>query len=187
MEEARTAVRDHFMGWQCRLRQLAVRQAGGRPTSGMRPHVRLTAAERPLGQITVLIVHRNPAEMTAHFRHIVRRTHDPAQRYHDALKALAAAHYQRHHEFSDEMTALFGAGSSLARRLLDARRCILEFEQYGQGYRLACAVRGLREEDPAFQATYWHNMMFTPAAPPQPTILGFLPDWASAEATPPIP
>ena len=36
---AQAVIRDHFLGWQCRVRQLAMRQAGGRPTSGMRPEV----------------------------------------------------------------------------------------------------------------------------------------------------
>ncbi|MCH7795324.1 MAG: hypothetical protein IH900_09330, partial [Proteobacteria bacterium] len=51
-EAAQAALRDHFLGWQCRLRQMAVRQAGGRPTSGMRPEVRLAEADTPLGAIT---------------------------------------------------------------------------------------------------------------------------------------
>ncbi len=35
LETAQAALRDHFLGWQCRLRQLAVREAGGRPSSGI--------------------------------------------------------------------------------------------------------------------------------------------------------
>ena len=30
-------IRDHFLGWQCRIRQIAMRQEGGRPSPGMRP------------------------------------------------------------------------------------------------------------------------------------------------------
>ncbi|MFQ5774279.1 MAG: hypothetical protein ACE5GS_07175 [Kiloniellaceae bacterium] len=187
LEAAQAAVRDHFLGWQCRLRQLAVRQAGGRPTSGMRPRVRLADASEPLGRITVLIVRKDPAESTARFRHIVRRTQDPAERYDDALRALAAAYYQRHQEFSDELTALFGPDSTIARRLLDSGACVLGFEQYNQRYRLACAPRELAPEDPAYQATYWHNSMFNPDMPAQVKVLGFRPDWARAHADPPVP
>ena len=32
-------LRDDFLGWQCRLRQLSARQTGGRPLDGMRPKV----------------------------------------------------------------------------------------------------------------------------------------------------
>ena len=33
------ALRDHFLAWQCRIRQIAMRQDGGRPSPGMRPRV----------------------------------------------------------------------------------------------------------------------------------------------------
>ena len=184
LEAAQTALRDHFLGWQCRLRQLAVREAGGRPTSGMRPEMRLTAAAPPLGAITTLILRREPQEATAQFRHMVRKTQDPAERYDAALKMLAAAYYQRSREFSDQLTALFGPGSEIAGQLLSAGHCLLDFEQYSQRYTLPCAVRALADDDPAYQGTYWHNALFNPALPGGVLVLGFQPDWARAEAEP---
>ena len=187
LEAAQAALRDHFLGWQCRLRQLAVREAGGRPSSGMRPKLRLGEAGPPLGAITTLILRRAPAEATAQFRHMVRKTQDPAERYAGALEMLAAAYYQRPREFSDQLTALFGPGSGIAERLLAAGRCRLAFEQYSQSYTLPCSVRALAEDDPAYQATYWHNALFNPALPGGVRVLGFQPDWALAEAEPPAP
>ncbi len=189
LEAAQAALRDHFLGWQCRLRQMAVRQAGGRPTSGMRPEVRLAAGAEPLGAITTLIVRREPRETTAQFRHMVRKTQDPAERYDAALETLAAAYYQRPQEFSDELTALFGpppgvGPPGLADRLLAAGHCVLDFEQYSQRYRLPCAARNLGQDEPAFQATYWHNALFNPALPGGLRVLGFQPDWARAVAEP---
>lgn len=177
-------LREHFLGWQCRLRQYAIRHAGGRPTSGMRPTV--TVAGEVLGQITVLIVKREPGEITAQFRHMVQRTHDPGDRYDSALRTLAAAYYQRPEEFSDEMTALFGPGVSIASRLLKARHGTLDFEQYNQRYQIPCTVSDLPEKHPAYQATYWHNSLFNPAIPSDIQILAFRPDWRRATADPPI-
>jgi hypothetical protein len=185
LEGAQATLRDHFLGWQCRLRQLAVRQAGGRPTSGMRPALFLPDQSAAAADITVLIIRREPAETTAEFRHLVQRTNDPAERYDSALKHLAAAYYQRPREFSDELTALFGPRSELVERLLVEDRCALEFTQYQQRYLLPCRVRDLAESMPAFQATYWHNALFNPKLPAGIRILGFQPDWARAEADPP--
>jgi hypothetical protein len=187
LEAAQAALRDHFLGWQCRLRQLAVREAGGRPSSGMRPELRLTAAGPPLGTITTLILRREPGQATAQFRHMARKTQDPAERYDAALKMLAATYYQRSREFSDQLTALFGPSSEIAERSLSAGRCLLAFEQYSQRYTLPCAVRALAEDEPAYQATYWHNALFNPALPGDVQVLGFQPDWALAEAEPPAP
>ncbi len=181
------ALRDHFLGWQSRLRQMAVREAGGRPTSGMRPELRLGAEGPPLGAVTMLILRRDPTEATAQFRHMVRKTQDPAERYDAALKMLAAAYYQHPREFSDQLTALFDRDSVIAEQALAAGHCRLAFEQYNQRYTLPCALRALAEDDPAYQATYWHNALFNPALPGSVRVLGFQPDWALAAADPPAP
>ncbi len=117
---------------------------------------------------------------------MVRKTHDPADRYDSALRNLAEAYYQRAKEFSDEMTGLFGPGSEIASRVLAAKHCTLEFDQYNQRYRIPCKPRALAEDEPAFQATYWHNSLFNPSIPGSISILGFRPNWSAAEADPPV-
>jgi hypothetical protein len=172
-------LRHAFLGWQCRIRQLSVRQAGGRPTPGMRPRVSLPPDETNQGHIVVLIRKKASQETTARFQHMVRRTRDPAERRDSALHFLAAAYYQRPDEFSDHMTALFAPHAVLVDRLLAAARCTLDFEQFGQHYGLTCQVKELAESDPAFQFTYWHNSLFNPAIPGDARILGFQPDWST--------
>jgi hypothetical protein len=186
-EEEAEKVRDHFLGWQCRLRQISVREFGGRPTPGMMPEVYVGDGGEELGRVVVVMVRREPRESTAQISHIVRRTQDPAERYEKGIKFLQEAYYQRPREFSDELTALFGADSGVAGRLLGAGRCVLDFEQYGQRYRVPCGVRNLETRDPAYQATYWHNHLFNPAIPADVRILAFAPDWRRADASPPPP
>lgn len=186
MDEHAAAFRAHFLGWQCRIRQHAVRQAGGRPTAGMRPSVGLSAPDGRLGHITVLIVKPEAHDVTAQFRHIARKTHDPAERYAGALKVLAAAYYQDPEEFSDELTALFGPANPVAEHLVAAGECHLAFEQFAQRYELPCAVRELAEDHAAFQATYWHNALFNPNLPGGVRVLAFRPDWTAAAAEPPV-
>jgi hypothetical protein len=180
LESAQETLRRHFLGWQCRIRQRAVRQDGGRPCEGMRPMV--TPGE---ARITVLIVGADPRDDTAQLRHLARKTHDPAERLDAALRTLSATHYQHPDSFSDRITALFGPGSDLPERLLDDGRCRLDFQQYNQHYRIPCAAGELAENDPAWQATFWHNTMFNPNIPAGIRILAFTPDWAAAEADPP--
>lgn len=186
LEAAQAQLRDHFLGWQCRIRQMAMREGAGRPTAGMRPSVTVGGESGPLGAITVLIVKQDPAETTAQFRHTVLRTHDPVERWEGAVKMMQAAYYQRAREFSDQLTALFGPNAEAARRLSMTGACLLDFEQYNQRYRIPCKVRALAQSEPAFQATYWHNHLFNPNLPGDVTVLGFAPDWAHADAEPPI-
>lgn len=182
LEKAQTLLRDHFLGWQCRIRQHAVRHEEGRPSAGMRPRV-LIAGES-LAQIVVLINKRESEEVTTEFRHIVFRTTDPAEQYKNAVRKLSEMYYQRPREFSDEVTALFGPTSSLVSRLVGAGHCELEFDFQRQYYRIPCKVALLAEHEPAFQATYWHNRLFNSAIPPGVQVLTFSPDWARANANP---
>lgn len=185
LEAAQAAVRDHFLKWQCRARQHAVRHAGGRPSVPMQPYVLLRGIE--LGQIVVLINKKEPQAHTAEFRHMVLRTQDPAERYDSALKKLAAEYFQRPEEFSDRMTALFGPQSRLARQLTEAGGCVLEFRQARQFYGIRCAINKLPQHTAGFQATYWHNRLFNAAMPPDVDVLSFKPDWSSAKADPSPP
>lgn len=178
------ALSQAFLGWQCRIRQQAVRRDGGRPSSGMRPEAFLGDGRAPLGRIVVLIVKREWEEPAARFRFMAEKTHDPADRYDAALKFLQADYYQKPQTFSEEMTALFAAESSWVERLVGAGRCVLSFEQYGQAYRLECEVNTLDEEDGAYQLTYWHNRLFNPAMPGEVRVLGFAPDWSGVEVSP---
>lgn len=150
----------------------------------MRPRVSLPGTARSPARITVLIVKRDSAEATAQFRHLVLKTHDPADRYDAALRLLSAAYFQRPQEFADEMTALFNAGSDLAKGLLQAGKCRLDFAQFSQSYSLPCRVRTVAEHDPAFQATYWHNRLFNATMPSRVWVLAFAPDWERAAAEP---
>lgn len=176
---------EHFLGWQCRIRQMAVRQGGGRPTSGMQPTLSLPNGGA-VNAINVLILKRNPHEWTSRFEHISRRTHDPRERLNEALKELSATYYQRSYEFAEIMTALFSLDSKVADQLVEHGECTLSFEQFSQRYELPCAVRPLDVSEDAFRATYAHNRMFNPTLPGNVRIVAFTPEWERGKATPPI-
>jgi hypothetical protein len=180
LEPAAAALRDQFIGWQCRLRQIAARQNGGRPSSGMRPRVLSPAGDELSPGVVVLIVPVDADETIKLFRHQVLKTQDPVERWEKAVEIMSASYFQRPRDFSDVLTALFGGGSALVARLLGFGACRLEFGQYAQGYAIPCAVTALNQTDELYQATYWHNRLFNPHPPPSVSVLGFAPDWAHA-------
>jgi len=180
---AAQALRAEFIGWQCRLRQLAARQDGGRPSAGMCPRVTTLAGDELAATVVVVISEADPDHTTRQFQYQYLKTQDPNERYDKVLEFLQASYFQEPSRFSDVLTALFGAGSELASRLLDHGRCVLEFEQYGQGYRIPCGVTRLPTAHPRHQATYWHNRLFNEHLSPGVDVLAFTPDWAHAAAT----
>ncbi len=177
-------LRDHFVGWQCRVRAAAMRRLAGRPTPAMRPRVLSETGTEIAPAITTLLMPSEAASPAAEFRHLVRRTHDPRARREAAVALLAERHYQHAKEFSDLLTASFAAGSPLALRLVHDAGCVLAFAQDGQRYDLPCTVTLLRRDDPRWQATYWHNALFNPSLPPDIRVLAFKPRWLDAVATP---
>ena len=217
LDRAPERVRDAFLRWQCRVRQIAMRSCEGRPTSGMAPlasPVPAPAAEpapgagpspdprplpvsesapgsapdaEPIARIVTVLCKRPEHSATMELRHLARRTHDPAERRAAALELLAERYYQAPREFSDVLTASFPPASETAAKLLAGRECRLDFEQFRQCFRVHCAVRRLSEHDPLREAAFWHNLLFNPRLPADCIILGFVPDWGRSDSDPPPP
>jgi hypothetical protein len=176
------SLRDDFLAWQCRIRQIAMRQDAGRPSPGMRPRVLDATGREVSPALTVLIVRRDPAESTGFFRFQVMKTSDPRDTYERALAYLQADYFQTPAEFGDVMTTVLPPSSEIAARLLRDGRCVLAFEQFSQCYRLPCAAFETEAGEAIREATLWHNRLFNPSLPDDVLVLGFRPNWKSAEA-----
>ena len=170
-----------FLGWQCLIRQYAVRQNDGRPSPGMRPLLALPNDVYDPYPVTTLIHKVDCEEITAELQFLAQKTLDPKIRFDEAVKYLSAIHYQRSRDFGDQMTALFSNDSKFAQTVINADYCDLKFTQNNQSWSIRCATAKLADTDKLFQATYLHNKLFNPKMPAQPLVIGFMPDWASAK------
>jgi hypothetical protein len=182
LEGARTALKFAFLSWQCQLRQLSARQAGGRPSDGMRPTIWVHGRE--VGPVTVVMNKAEDGATARQFEFMARKTTDPNERWDAMIGFMQGTHFQKPQTFDDELTALFAGDDSFPADLAGLGRCELRFAQFRQRYHLPCAVRVLDSAEPGWKATYWHNFLFNPNLPGAARILGFRPDWALAEAEP---
>ncbi len=103
-------LRRQFLGWQCRIRQMACRNFAGAPPPGARPRTLEPSGTELMAAMTVLLVPRAPQQSTAFLKFQVARNNDPRAAYEAGLRYLAAEFYQDAELFSDELTALFAAG-----------------------------------------------------------------------------
>lgn len=172
-----TELREQFFAWQCRIRQIAMREDEGRPAPGMCPSLLTRNDEVLADRIITLIIRGAPEESTDFFRFQVQKTHDPKLMRERTLTFLQSTHFHGPREFSDCLTASFGENSILATDLIQREKCILEFKQFNQGYRLNCNVERLELGDPEHEATLWHNRCFNPNLSDKIDILKFTPDW----------
>ncbi len=177
-------MRRAFLRWQCRVRQMSVRDQDGRPDDAIMPGVVLPGEDEAMGHI-ITVMSKSPAySVTSELVHMSAKTNDPAQRRDNALRFLAAGHYQKADEFSDILTATFPSGSPGAEKIHAAGTCRLVFEAYAQTFDLTCKVWRLAPHNLLHQATIAHNKLFNPALPPDTEVLGFEPDWAASTSDP---
>ncbi|MEM7508325.1 MAG: hypothetical protein AAF415_16450 [Pseudomonadota bacterium] len=178
------ALRLAFLRWQCRVRQMMMREEAGRPGDGITPSLTLADEPEPMGHI-ITVLHKAPGhDMLPEMRHMVQKTNDPLQRREAALRLFAETYFQKAETFVDTLTATFPPGSEGAAKIRAAGQVTLKFEAFRQRFDLVCKVWTLTEKNPLHQATWWHNLLFNPALNPEIVILAFEPDWAASTADP---
>lgn len=180
----RVPIQNHFIGWQCRVRQYAMRNGEGRPTSGMRPNVFMENGEEVSSALTLLLVPAQPLESIHQFRFMSQKTHDPQERYKKAMQLLSSTFYQHIEDFSGLMSGLFSNDSRIAKTLQKNERCVLEFDYQRQSFNIPCSIGEFSKDKQGYEFTYWHNLLFNPYLSPEVKVLGFEPDWSEASADP---
>jgi hypothetical protein len=175
-----------FLRWQCRVRQMSMRDNDGRPDDGIMPDVILPGQTEPLGAV-ITVLNKSPGySVTPELTHMAAKTNDPAQRRDQAIRFLAAGHYQKAAEFSDILTATFPPDSPGAATIRKAGACTLVFDAFAQRFDLSCKVWKLARHNLLYQSTMAHNRLFNPALPPDTVVLGFEPNWAECTSDPKI-
>ena len=170
-----------FLGWQCRCRQMMMRDNEGKPTDAVMPEVTLAGATEPLGHI-ITIMSKSPAySLTPELTHMAKKTHETAKWREEAMKFFSATYYQKAHEFSDILTSTFPPGSQGAAKLRTAKAATLSFEAYGERWDLTCTIHKLSRRNPLYLATMAHNRLFNPTISPDTEVLGFEPDWTQSK------
>lgn len=179
-------LRTAFLKWQCRVRQIAMRDNHGRPDDAIMPALFLPGEDAPMGHVITLLNKAPGYSVTPEMLHMAKKTNDPAQRREQAIRFLSATYYQKAAEFSDILTATFPPGSDGAARIRAAEQVRLVFDAYSQLFDLTARVWRLTEANPLHQATMAHNRLFNPALPHDTVVLGFEPDWAVSSADPEV-
>jgi hypothetical protein len=170
-------LKTEFLKWQCRVRQIVMRENNGKPDDAVVPSLFFDLSSEPIGSI-ITIFHRLPQHsLVAELFHLAKKTFDPAQRREQAVKLLSAHYYQKHSQFSDLLTATFLPNSKGASKIIQKRNCTLVFEAFSKRFEIICHVSQLTEKDYLYQSTIAHNQLFNPNLHPSTKILCFEPNW----------
>ena len=173
-----------FLRWQCRVRQVAMRENEGRPDDAIMPALFLPEQDQPLAHI-ITVMNKTPGySVLAELKYMDAQTNDPAQKREKAMTFFSAGYYQGAAEFSDILTATFPPGSPGAAQIREAGQVRLIFDAYNQLFDISAKVWRLAEHNPLCQATIAHNRLFNAAFPPDTEVLGFEPDWSTSTSEP---
>ena len=183
-ENYRLPIQNYFIGWQCRVRELALRNEEGQPNGGMRPQIALKNGEVVFPAATLLIIPDQPDQSIRQFRFMALKTQDPKERYTKALQLLAARFYQKAEDFSGAMSGIFSRFSKEVVALEKDQSCIMDFDYQQQAFKIPCHVSTSPKNEPVHEFTYWHNYLFNPNLSPEVTVLHFKPDWSETVSTP---
>ena len=183
-ENDRLPIQNYFIGWQCRVRELALRSEEGRPNGGMRPQIILKNGKVVFSAATLLIIPDQPDQSIRQFRFMALKTQDPKERYTKALQLLAARFYQNAEDFSGAMSGIFSRTSEEVKALVKHQYCVMEFDYQQQTFKIPCHVSASPKNEPVYEFTYWHNYLFNPNLSPEVTVLHFKPDWDKTVSEP---
>ena len=174
------SLQEKFLKWQCRVRQIIMRENSGKPDLSIMPMVKLLNLQEELGQIITVISKDIPFSQVPEMKHMAKSIFDPMQRHEKAIQFFSATYFQKYREFSDIITSTFLPGSVGAKKILESKECLLIFEAYNQYFELFCEVRQLEKKDPFYISTWWHNSLFNPSLNPNTVILAFNVDWSKS-------
>ena len=87
---------ERFIKFQCRARQMIMRDNFGKPDESIIPKLYLSDQKDPICRIITLI-HKLPEfSLLSELIHIAKKTNDPSQRREQAVKLLSSSYYQKH-------------------------------------------------------------------------------------------
>jgi len=177
-------LKNHFLGWQCRVREYALRNNEGRPSLGMCPSVLNLSDIKLTSSVILLLIPKNPLESIQQFIHIAKRTNDPYERYKKAVQFLSSTFHQSVDKFDGVMSGLFSSNSLIVPRILGGENCVLYFNYQQQSFRINCSVTESKKEELEYKFTFWHNFLFNSNLFPNSRIIMFKPDWSESIADP---
>ncbi|MFT5221355.1 MAG: hypothetical protein ACI9LO_001262 [Planctomycetota bacterium] len=164
-----------FIGWQCRLRKMSMREMGGRPSIGMSAGVHSVSGGDEKARMNFLILKQESAIVASDLRHIVRKTQDPTEWIKNGLRLLSEWHYQTDKDFANQLTGLFTLDSALAEALIEAGECRLNFAETSIEHSFDFDVALCEKDSDEYQFTYWHNHLFNASIPGKVQVLSFTP------------
>ena len=149
-----------FVVWQCSLRQRNFRMFGGKPSEGISAILSDLKTNTKISTIRSVLIEKNCENTAKMFEFMIKKTHDPEERFLKAIKFFASEYYNTPQNFDGSFTATFPFNSDLIKKILKKKKCIVEFFERDTGFYFPVYISKLKKTDTKWLYTFWHNSFF---------------------------
>ena len=165
-----------FVVWQCSLRQRNFRMFNGKPSEGINALILDNKSNKEIASLRSVLIEKNPLNTAKMFEFMIKKTHDPEERFSKALKFFSSDYYNTPKNFDGSFSATFSYQSIIAKKILKKKKCNVQFFEGNIGFNFTASVFKLNKKNSRWLYTFWHNTFFNPGLNDEIDILYFCPD-----------
>ena len=166
----------NFVIWQCSLRQRNYRISNGKPSEGIIALILDNKSNKEIASLRSVLIEKNSLNTAKMFEFMIKKTHDPEERFSKAVKFFSYDYYNKPINFDGSFTATFSYQSNIAKKILKKKICNVQFFERDTGFNFVVSVSKLNKKDSKWLYTFWHNTFFNPGLNEKIDILYFCPD-----------
>jgi hypothetical protein len=166
----------NFVVWQCSLRQRNFRMFGGKPSEGISAILLDLKTSTKISTIRSVLIERDCLNTAKMFEFMIKKTHDPEERFSKAVKFFASEYYNTPQNFDGSFTSTFPLNSVLVKKILKNKKCFVEFFERETGFHFPVYISKLKKTDTKWMYTFWHNSFFNSELTNNIDILYFSPE-----------
>ena len=165
-----------FVVWQCSLRQRNFRIFNGKPSEGTSALLLNLKTNSEILTIKSVLIEKNCLNTAKMFEFMIKKTHDPEERFSRVVKFFASEYYSNPEIFDGSFTAAFPENSEIVKKIIKKKKCIVDFFERDTGFYFPVNIYKLKKSDPKWLYTFYHNSFFNPTLHNNINILYFRPE-----------
>tara|TARA_Y100000590_G_scaffold383443_1_gene454077 strand:- start:162 stop:749 length:588 start_codon:yes stop_codon:yes gene_type:complete len=169
----------NFVIWQCGLRQRNFRKFSGKPSEGTVAAVYGKNSNDEITNLRSVLIEKEPLNSAKMFEFMIKKTHDPEERFLKAVKYFASEYFEDSKIFDGSFSATFPNNSKIVKDLIKKKRLNVQFFESTTGFSFNVNVKKLKKSDPIWKFTFYHNYFFNSSLEENIEILFFKPDKVS--------
>ena len=165
-----------FVNWQCLIRQRNFRKFSGKPSEGTIAVIYDQNSNDEIVNLRSILIEKKPINSSKMFEFMVKKTHDPEERFLKAVKYFSSEYFENSKIFDGSFSATFQNNSKIVKYLLKKRKLSVQFFESHTGFNFNVNVKKLKKSDPLWKFTFYHNSFFNSSLNENIEILFFEPD-----------